>query len=162
MKLFICLLLLFSTICQSDEGFVGYGVGMGPSASTFFAETKVAELGLRNFLWDGLYWQNKIGFWKDGSNDPTRSSSLYASSGIGLEVDLHPVELRSGSGLTIISSPDSYLGGRFPQFSTDFYAGVRDRHGNGIGLDYSHTSSAGIFDQNVGRDFLTLQLSMKW
>jgi hypothetical protein len=161
MKYFI-FILLFCKIASADEAFINYGVGILESAKSSFSETKMIDVGYRSFIWDGLYWQNKAGVWIDNSGDPNRSSSGYASSGIGLEVDLKPIELRTGSGLAFITSPDHYLGGIFPQFDTDFYAGVRDRFGDGIGIKYDHISSAGIFSYNQGRDFVTFEISYKW
>jgi hypothetical protein len=147
---------------QNDEYFVGFGVGLAESAVSSAGETKMFNLGERKFLFQGIYWQNKLGYWGDGSGNPQRKSSLFVSSGIGMEVDLAPVELRAGTGLAIISTPDEYLGGRFPQFSEDLGITLRDKHGDGIGLTYSHFSSAGIVSPNIGRDFVTLELSVKW
>lgn len=143
--------------------FTNFGVGLADSAVNSRGETKMFDVGYREFLLNGIYWQNKIGYWGDGSGNPNRSSSLYGSSGLGMEVDLNPVEIHSGYGLAIISTPDAYLGGVLPQFQGEIGLMLRDHVGNGIGFTYSHISSAGLAKGgNVGRDFLTLELGVKW
>lgn len=161
----ICLTLLLAIACSTahaDEAFVGYGVGVFHDASEYTGQMKVGEVGYRHFLVDGIYWQNKVGYWGEGSNDKTRSSSGYGSTGFGLEMDLQPLELRSGYGVAFITSPDSQLGSRFPQFNGEAYAGLRDKRGDGIGLQYEHVSCASFCTPNQGRDFLIIQMSMKW
>lgn len=135
---------------------------MSESAIDSRTETKTFDVGYREFLFKGIYWQNKLGFWADDSGNPDRSSSLYGSSGIGMMVDLAPIELHVGSGLAIVSTPDIYLGGNFPQFQSEIGVTLRDKSGDGIGLTYSHISSAGILSPNQGRDFIALELSVKW
>lgn len=159
----LALVLLFiSSQSHAQEIFFGYGLGVSNSAKNTHTEVKVANVGYRGELYNGLYWQFKGGYWGEGSSDPTRKSSLYFSTGPGLLIDLNPIELRSGWGLAAISRPDSYLGGAFPQFNGEVYAGVRDRHGNGIGIKYEHISSAGLVQPNVGRDFMLMEISTKW
>lgn len=163
MKFFlIALIALCSLNSYADEGFMGFGVGVANSAKHSSGEVKVFSLGLREDIFDGIYWQYKLGYWGDGSGDPSRGSSFYASTGPGFLVDLHPVEIRTGWSLAAISSPDSYLGGRFPQFNGELYLGLRDFRGNGIGVQYEHVSSAGIVTPNQGRDFFVLQISQRW
>lgn len=162
MKKFILCILLFCSVVQADEGFMSFGVGAFNSAKEHTGEVKAGNLGLREEIYQGIYWQYKLGYWGDGSGDPTRKGSFYASTGPGMLIDLRPLELRAGYGLAAISTPDSYLGGRFPQFNGEIYAGLRDHRGNGIGLQYEHISSAGIVTPNQGRDFMVLQLSQQW
>ena len=158
----IALLLLFSTTAHADESFFSFGVGVANSAKRSSGETKVANLGIRNEIYQGIYWQWKLGFYGDGSGDPTRKGSGYASVGPGMLIDLRPLELRAGYGIAAITTPDSYLGGCFPQFQGEFYIGIRDYRGNGIGAQYEHISSAGLVTPNQGRDFVVLQLSQQW
>jgi hypothetical protein len=154
--------LAASSHTHYEEYFFGYGVGVANSAKNSSTEVKTLDLGYRVEVYNGIYWQAKAGFWGDGSGDPTRKSSFYLSTGPSLLVDLNPIELRSGWSLAGITSPDSYLGGAFPQFNGELYLGVRDRYGNGTGVKYQHFSSAGIYQPNVGRDFLMMELSLKW
>lgn len=163
MNKLIFLLLLISNVCiAADEAFLGYGLGVFKSASESSIQVKVIDGGIRSFLIDGIYWQIKGGYWIDSSSDPTRKSGGFASSGPGMEVNLAPVEIRSGWGLGFITTPDSILGGVFPQFNGELYIGLRDKKGDGIGLEYNHISSAGLVTPNQGRDFIILQLSQKW
>lgn len=155
-------LLLACGPTHADEAFLGYGVGVFHDASDYAGQMKVAEVGYRHFFFDGLYWQNKVGYWGEGSNDKTRKASGYLSSGLGMEVNLQPVEIRSGYGLAAITTPDSQLGSRFPQFQGELYLGVRDKKGDGIGFQYEHISCASFCSPNEGRDFVILQLSQRW
>lgn len=156
------LAIILSSTAMADEAFLGYGLGVFNSAKQSSGEVKAFQLGYRDDLIDGFYWQYKLGFWGDGSGDKGRSSSGYASTGPGFRVDLNPIEIRTGWGIAAITSPDSYLGGRFPQFNGELYMGVRDKHGNGIGFQYEHISSAGLVTPNQGRDLVILQMSQRW
>lgn len=156
------LILAYSQNLPANELSVGYGLGVFNSAKYSIAETKTANIAYRHFLIPGLFWQARAGFWGDGSGDPSRRSSAYGSTGPGFEVDLSPIEIRSSWSLAYISTPDGYLGARFPQFNDDIYLGVRDKNQTGIGLSYGHLSSAGLVMPNKGRDFLILELSKKW
>lgn len=156
------ILLLACADTHADEAFFGYGVGVFNDASEWTGQMKVGEVGYRHFLFSGVYWQNKFGYWGEGSNDKTRKSSAFASTGLGMEVDLQPLEFRSGYGLAGISTPDSQLGASFPQFQGEVYVGVRDKKGDGIGLQYEHISCGSFCNPNQGRDFMTIQLSTKW
>lgn len=155
-------MLLATSNSNAEEAFLSYGVGTFASARDSGAETKVINGGYRLELINGFYWQFKSGYWKDMSGDPTRKDSLYFSTGPTMLIDLRPVEIRTGIGLSGITNPDSYLGGYFPQFNEELYVGGRDKNGNGIGVKYEHISSAGIIQPNVGRDFLILEISTKW
>lgn len=162
MNKFLLSLLLVSQICLADEAFLGYGVGIFNDANYELGQNKYLELGVRYGLWDGLYLQLKGGLWGESSPDRSRTGGGWLSSGLGLEVNLNAVEIRSGWGLAAISSPDSQLGGNFPQFNGELYLGLRDKKGDGIGLQVEHISCASFCNPNVGRDFVTLQLSQKW
>lgn len=59
-----------------------------------------------------------------------------------------------------ISQPDSKLSGHL-QFHATFGFGVKDAStGCGLGLAWVHLSNAGIEQPNLGRDLITLQLSI--
>ena len=161
-KFLLCLLMLISTQCFADEAFVGYGVGILHDADHYIGQNKYFELGYRDFLYKGVYWQYKGGFWGEGSSDQTRQAGFWASTGPGLELDLNPVEFRSGWGIAAISNPDSQLGAYFPQFNGEVYMGLRDKKGDGFGFQYEHISCANFCSPNQGRDFITVQLSLRW
>jgi len=162
LKKLVALALLFSSTCQAGEVFLSYGVGIFGSADHFTGQVKMANIGYRTFIANGIYWQFKAGAWGDGSSEPDRHGSVYISTGPGMEIDLRPFEFRSGWSLATISTPDSYLGGRFPQFNGEAYWGVRDKNGNGAGVQYEHVSCLTFCSPNLGRDFGVLQLSHKW
>lgn len=144
---------------MADDLFFSYGIGVAESQIYEVAETKILDIGLRRSILDGFYWNLEGGLWVDSSGDPTRNGSTFLSTGPGFLVDLNPIEIRNAYGISYISSPDAYLGGSFPQFHGEFYIGARDKSGNGIGFKYSHFSSAGIEQPNIGRDFIILELS---
>lgn len=156
------LCLLATTPSQADEVFAGYGVGVFHDADNYTGQMKIAEIGFRHFVFEGVYWQNKIGYWGEGSDDKTRKNSGYYMTGLGMELDLRPFEMRSGYGVGLITTPDSQLGARFPQFNGELYVGLRDKKGDGIGARYNHFSCASLCDPNHGRDAVIIELSTKW
>jgi hypothetical protein len=162
MKKILLLLLLISNICFAEEAFIGYGVGVFNDANYYLGQNKYIDAGYRSFIWDGFYWEWDGGYWGEGSPDIGRKSGFFASSGPGLEIDLQPLELRSGWQLAAISNPDSQLGGYFPEFHGTASIGLRDKKGDGIAVEYNHISSAGLVTPNIGRDFILLELSQKW
>lgn len=162
MKKLLFSLLFLSNIAFADTMYFGYGLGAFNSAKGSSSETKIGQIGYQADIWDGIYWQAKVGYWGDGSGDQSRRNSAYASMGPGLLIDLKPVEIRSGWSLAFITTPDSYLGGNFPQFNGELYVGLRDKRGNGIGIQLEHISSAGLVTPNEGRDFIVLQISQRW
>lgn len=160
-RLLIALTLLISSTSLCDEYFLGYGLGVFGSADYSPAQVKTINLGYRSYFFPGFYLSYKAGFWADNSPEIDRKNSFYGSIGAGMKVNVRPMEFRAGWGLAVISNTDSYLGGIFPQFNGELYAGFRDETGHGIGLDYEHISSSGLVMPNRGRDFLLLQLSLK-
>lgn len=157
----LILLLLLIPKASADEFSFSYGLGVGESAAHSISETKVLEFSYRQTILDALYWNYEAGGWLDNAGNG-RSSSAFLSAGPGFLVDLKGFEIRNAYGVACITSPDAYLGGAFPQFHGELYAGFRDKTGNGIGFKYNHFSSAGIFSPNIGRDFGLLELSLRW
>lgn len=160
MKWLLSLLLLCTTV-YADEFSFSYGLGVGESAVNSMAETKVIEFSYREMVWSPLYFNYEGGMWLDDAGGGRLSSGFF-SIGPGYLVDLGCFEIRNAYGLAYITQPDVYLGGSFPQFHGELYAGIRDKDGNGIGIKYNHFSSAGIYQPNVGRDFVLLELSTRW
>lgn len=89
---------------------MGFGLGVFNNNTS----SRVFNLGFRKDLREGFYWQAKGGLWIDNSGDPTHSNSGYFSTGPGFLVDMHPIEIRTGLNLGLITNPDSVLGGVFP------------------------------------------------
>lgn len=170
-ELFKAILITFSALvflyifnpatCFSDELFVSYGLGLFKSAENTISETKVADVGYRFDLYSPWKLQVKAGGWFDGSNNPLRSSSFYVAAGPQYVITAGSLEVRNGIGVSYITHTDSYLGGHF-QFNPEFYLGVRDKEGSGIGIKYSHHSSGWISQPNIGRDSASLELSGKF
>lgn len=155
------LCLIASAPAHADEGYVSYGVGVFHDADNYTGQMKVAEVGYRHFMFDGVYWQNKIGYWGEGSDDKSRLSSAYGFTSFGMEMNLHPLEIRSGYGIGGITQTDSQLGGNL-QFNGEVYFGLRDKEGDGIGAKYNHISCASLCSPNHGRDNVQIELSIKW
>ena len=157
------LLLLFTASrSHAQEVFLDYGLGVFGSAKESPAEIKTIGLGYRGEFYNGFYWQLKTEYWVGGPSDLGRNGGFYIATGPTVLVDLKPVEVRLGAGFGAISNPDDYLGGSFPQFNEELYFGVRDKYGKGVGLRLEHVSSAGIYQPNRGREFVTLEISTKW
>jgi hypothetical protein len=158
------LLLLVSTpALAGDEAFLSYGVGIFNSADQYLGQNKIISVGYRQQVIGGFYLQSKLGFWGEGSGHADRKASFYASYGIGVKVNLAPIEIRTGWSLAFITHPDSQLGARFPQFNGDIYAGVRDKYGMGIGVRiYEHLSCASFCSPNQGRDFGSIEVSQEF
>lgn len=152
------LALLLTTNALAGEAFLSGGVAVLTNTDL---KPRVINVGYREEIYNGVYAQWKGGYWKD-FNDRYGKSSFYFATGLGILIDFKPLEIRHGWSIAVITQPDGYLGGYFPQFNGEFYVGLRDRVGNGIGFQYEHISSAGFVNPNVGRDFLMLQISQKW
>lgn len=162
----VLLCLVASSILRdahADEVFANYGVGVFASAAGGHpASTKAFSLGYREEMYGPWNIQYKVGYWGDGSGSNGRKSSGYASVGPLFKADFSPVEIHTGWGLAAITTPDSYLGGMFPQFNGQVGLVLRDHRGAGIGIDYEHISSAGLVVPNQGRDFVTVSISESW
>ena len=50
---------------MADEAFISYGVGVFNNAENYIGEHKIINVGSRNYINNGLYWQNKVGGWSD-------------------------------------------------------------------------------------------------
>ena len=143
------------------ESFAKYGIGVYKSAELTAAETKIFSLGFRDDLLGPFVYQYEGGIWFDSAGSGRKTSAFF-DAGLGIEVRSGDLVLRSTHGLAFISTPDSYLGGYFPNFNHDLYVGIRDKTGNAIGLSYKHISNAGLMPPNVGRDFITVDLGIPW
>jgi hypothetical protein len=151
------LLLLWATLVDAAEPYLNYGVGVSRSLDTL-----TIGVGVRHDLVYGWYVNHETGIWVDRSGDPARCSSWYLGTGLGFMVDLRPLEFRNGYGVSFVSGTDSLLGGHLPQFHGELYLGLRDSVGNAFGIKYGHFSSAGLYEPNAGRDFVSLELSTRW
>src|ERR1700676_3039018 len=96
---------LNTMVAYSDETFMGFGVGAFNSAKHGPGEVKTYNLGLRQDLIEGFYWQEKLGLWGQGGNNEGMKSSGYGSTGLGFRVDFTPVEFHAGWSLAGITTP---------------------------------------------------------
>ena len=149
---------------KQTESYLRYGVGLAGSAKNSAAELKFLGLGYQASFsefqrYDFLVWQGEAGAWADNAGGG-RSSSGYASFGIGLRVNAGPIVLSSVHGPGLITTPDSYLGS-VPQFFHDICAGLQDSTNKAsFSFCYKHISNAGIWQPNVGRDLMDVKLAI--
>lgn len=129
-----------------------YGAGVFHTADYGFGESKLFSVGHEANIIGPFVSQLEGGLWTDSSGDG-RKSSGFANASIGVQCTPSIFVIRSIWGVGFITTPDTMLGGSFPQFNHDLLFGFIDEHGIIIGFDLKHNSSAGIFDPNAGRDF---------
>jgi len=154
------LALMAATSVRADVG-IRYGLGVLNSAKSSPTEVKIIGLNYTEKLGKSFFVKTEVGYFIDSSGSSSRKSSAYGNTSLGIEVSPSFLLLRGSHGLAVISTPDSYLGRRFPQFSTDLFFGLKDNTGSAIGISYKHISSAGLVMPNQGRDFITLEYSIK-
>lgn len=152
--------LFLGRVANADETYIMYGVGIGHSAEYGATETKVLGMGFRDDLFLGLHYQLEAGYFNDIVGGG-RKSSGWAGLSVGVQVKAYPLTLRSMVGPAYLTTIDSYLGGHY-QFNHDFFVGIHDKSGKSIGASYKHLSSAGIYQPNVGRDFVVIQVGLPW
>lgn len=122
------------------------------------ANVKYAEIGHLDPIGLGFFNQYSGGGWIQVQEGDGRKSSGFVSDQFGLQVE-NGIVARIATGPSLISTPDSYLGGHF-QFHETIFLGIRDNgNGNQIGFAYQHFSSAGLEMPNMGRDFGGIELS---
>ena len=158
----LALTVVFGTCARvANAGtYIGYGLGIGHSAANGATETKVLNLGYRDDLFLGLSYQLETGYWNDIAGNG-RKSAAWVGPSIGVEVNAYPLTLRQMIGPAFITATDSYLGGHF-QFNNEIYDGLKDKQERSIGAAYKHFSSAGIYQPNVGRDMILIQVGIPW
>lgn len=174
MKLFrLCLIVIIGTMvinyCSrlahskdwefGDEIYLTGAVGVFNSGKSSLSESKYMNIGYRSDL--GWFKQGfEGGAWID--RVPGRNGSLYGAYQLGYEVVTHDgLIARIMTGPALISTTDEYLGGHF-QFKDNIYLGVKDDEGRTIGINYNHLSSAGIETPNQGRDFLGVEVGVRF
>jgi len=155
-KLILIIFILSPLVCHADDVFVDAGIGAFRTAGDDAVGTKFLKLGVQEDLWEGFKQRFNGGFWLD-SQGQGRSSSGFAGYQWGFEVDNDVFQSSVFAGPTLITSPDSYLGGIF-QFNESLFFGIKDRFDNSIGMFYNHFSSAGIENPNKGRDFMGVEI----
>ena len=144
---------------QADD-FLNGSLGMFHNGAPSPANVKYGEIGHRDFF-GPFFNQFSGGAWIQTPHDDGRTSSGFVSDQLGIQVD-RGVVIRMALGPSLISTPDSYLGGHF-QFHETLFLGLRDRtYDVEIGFAYNHFSSAGFEMPNQGRDFGGIEMSIPW
>lgn len=150
----------FAQCAGASDLYGRYGLGVFNSAKDSFSEVKTIGFGVQKELLLPVFIQQyEAGFWTDTRRDIGRGGAGYVSGSVGLHIDADHQFAQALWGIALLSGTDSMLGG-IPQFKQDLVLGLKDGFGCSIGLVYTHMSSAGVFLPNIGRDFLTLRLSI--
>jgi hypothetical protein len=103
----------------------------------------------------------ELGGYVDNAKQYGRKSSLVGKYQIGVTPGPNVgVYTKAFLGPCLISTTDAYLGGHF-QFCEDFGLGVRDMY-TFAGLNYGHISSAGLESPNKGRDWVTMEMGVRF
>lgn len=155
----VCTVLLVLTDESQAEGYAEAAIGVFNSAKHSPIETKFGQMGYRAYSQWGGFIEGEFGGWAHQAGTTGQRSSGYLATLVGVEAE-HGVDLRLAVGPAIVTNPDIYLGGNFPQFTEDFFVGVRGRTGTSLGAKYKHFSSAGLVMPNIGRDFLGVEVSL--
>jgi len=158
MKYLTILLLLWSSVClgQQDQVVVDGGLGVFGTEGDSLPQVKFGKVGIEEDLWYNLKQRFNAGTWLD-SRGNGRISSAFGGYQLGFEVTNEVLQCSIWSGPTLITSPDIALGGPL-QFNETLFLGVVDKNENSIGIAYNHFSSAGIYQPNLGKDFMGLEV----
>lgn len=163
MKKWLVFLITYSTLfllaanAKADEVFFKYGIGI-LLPKNYFAEVKGFAIGYQRPIWDVITHKGELGLWADPYSG--RSSSGYAAYSVGVSVRPRYFYAESFWGIAGISHPDAQLSTNF-EFIQNLGAGVRDRKGRFIGVEYQHLSNAGIQLPNYGRDFILIKVGVR-
>jgi hypothetical protein len=161
MRTLIAGLIAIALASPASAGIYGrYGLGVFNSAQTRPTETREISLGYVDQWFGPLIKQIEVGGWADSAGHG-RHSSGFGSISTGIDSKPGYLVLRFTTGLSMITSPDEMLGGRF-QFNQDFLMGFADKRKHIIGISYKHISSAGIYEPNKGRDMISLYMEIPW
>lgn len=158
-RLVFVVILLLSGNCLADS-FLSGGVGVFNSAKDGYSQVKWLNMGYRQPLVLGLTEQVEFGGWLDRGRYGLKSGG-YGAYLIGVETNAD-VMMRAMVGPAVITTPDSNLGGYFPQFTEEVFLGLSGSSGNKVGIKYKHISSAGLVSPNMGRDFAGVEMSIPW
>jgi len=145
---FICL-IIYSTPIRADNALVDFGVGVGNSSGS-----RILSVGVQEDLLTVFKVRWITGGWLDRSND--RSSSGYVFGQMGAEIDSGSVLTSVFIGPGLITEKDDLLGGNI-EFLSSLNIGLQDKNRNYLGVGYRHVSNAGLYEPNIGRDFVVLE-----
>jgi hypothetical protein len=162
------LLLIFNKGADADDVYIDASLGMFGNANPSPANVKFGQAGVRTpldrFFYDlvpNFYNQIEGGGWVQTDRGDGRKSSGYIADQVGVQVE-NGLLFRIATGPSLISTPDSFLGGHF-QFKEDLFVGLRDQRNDvTMGFKYQHFSSAGFEMPNQGRDFGGIEVGFKF
>jgi len=123
-------------------------------------ESKYFAIRSEQYQFHGVYTALEGGGWVDNGGEG-RKSSLITKAQLGVSPgQSNGIFGKVFTGVCAISSTDTMLGGH-GQFCTDVGIGFRDRD-TYMGVGYMHVSSAGLSRPNKGRDFITLEMGLRF
>lgn len=160
-SLVVCLLALISSqvLASDKEVTINFGSGVFKSGESSLAETKLLLIGYENYFYKrNLFFRNELGGFVDVAGNGRRSSFLGGSL-LGVNAENSVFYAKGAAGFNLLSSPDSYLGGPI-QFTEEVEFGVNGLTHSHVGVFYKHVSSGGVYQPNVGRDFIGATISI--
>ena len=116
--------------------------------------------GLRHETGESIAVAAEVGGYVDNKGEGRVGSTLFK---LGMGVKPGPevgVFAKMFVGPCVISSTDILLGGHY-QFCSDLALGVRDKE-TFVSAGYMHISSAGLSRPNKGRDFIILEMGVRF
>lgn len=153
-------LIAFLGVISAKADDYSFKFGVGQNEGEYTRAIKIFSLRAEGRVLGPIYDAREAGFWADTLGDGRRNAAFGKYQlGIkpGPDVGIYG---KAFLGAQLQSSIDTRLGGYF-QFSEDFGIGIRDEI-SFIEIGYGHVSSAGIYEPNRGRDFLTLSLGLRF
>lgn len=157
---FILLMSVFwSGLVYSDDVTVNFGTGVFNSGKDSLAETKVLYGGYNYYLHERtLFWRTEFGGWVDTAGSG-RGSSAFGSQMLGVNAENEFFYAQGAAGVALLSNTDSFLGGNIA-FTETASIGINGSHNTKVGVFYKHISNAGLYDPNIGRDFIGVQINI--
>lgn len=156
-KYLISILLLISPISLADDSvFFKYGLGLN---NPYFPDTSVKfiSIGYTGPLYKFFDYQIEGGAFVD--NSQPMGVIGFTTAEIGIKTKEPGFYAGFFIGPALLTQTDTRLATLF-EFSSDIELGIRDSRGIAISGDYKHFSNAGITQNNVGRDFFIIKLTL--
>lgn len=154
---YLFMLMFLSSWAQADQFVTDVGLGAFGSKGDTPVQDKFAKVGIQEDVWFPLKQRFNLGGWSDLRGNGYDSSAFLGYQ-LGFEVTNQVFQMSVWSGPSVITNPDSALGGPL-QFNETVFFGIVDKDKNAIGIAYNHLSSAGIYDPNQGRDYIGMEIS---
>lgn len=151
-------LFYLTSHAKADDYAFKYGMGLEDKSPT--GNIKLFSLRQEALWFYAFHYATEGGLWVDNLGNG-RASGAFGKAQMGVKPGAETgVYAKAFWGVQLQSSTDTQLGG-YAQFTQDAGIGIRDRVSS-VELGYTHVSSAGIFSPNLGRDFITLSLGIRW